>query len=225
VRPLTERLILNPVWRDPYFTDQIALPPAAAHARALLLAGLIPTAAPPARDEVVAVVKRLNSDGLGQEARNLWFVANRIPQTGLYDGRFEHTQTAQAAPYEWLLKSMPGTTVEAVARPGTPGLALHVTSDGMSSGVLAQQSVQLIPGRHHLAVGVNGAPTALASFSWVVRCVPKGPAPLTLPGTAANAGADFVVPADCPQQIVELHAQPTGVAHQDEVWFNNAVLQ
>src|SRR6202012_5406927 len=111
------------------------------------------------------------------------------------------TQTAQAAPYEWLLKSMPGTTIEAIPRPNIPGLALHATSDGMSSGILALQSLQLAPGVHHLAVTANGEPAALASFSWYMRCPPKGPAVLTMPGAASSAGMTFTVPPDCPQPI------------------------
>ncbi len=225
VNRIVPRLVLNPVWRDPYFTDRIALPPASVHARALLLGALVNTPAPPARDELVIAIKRLEAAGLYQEAHHLWTIANHIKQSPVYDADFEHTQVAQAAPYEWLLLPTSGTNITPEARPGFKGMALHVTSDGVSSATLAQQTALLGEGIHHVSVKADGAVRALASFTWVVRCLPKGPVVITLGGAGSMHGASFTIPNNCPQQSIELHAQPNAASHGGEAWFGRIELQ
>ena len=216
LRQLTARLALSPPWRSAYFRDGAPIPAEALQARGALLFSLISSQAPPTRDELVAMSNKLAAADQFDQARDLWFAGNKTPNAAIYDPAFLQTRSTGAAPFEWALRSIPGAEAIAEDKPDIAGRALHVTTDGATMGVLAQQWLRLKPGAYRFGIKTAGTPSALSAFSWTVLCADAATPLVTVPANSARESADFLIPdSACDRQLLQLHVQGAN----SEAWF------
>jgi hypothetical protein len=163
---------------------------------------------------VPALLHSLVAAGEYQQAHAVWASVSgerSAPGTLLYDASFSAPEAP--APFNWSLTS---STVGMAER--QPGHRLHALFYGQEDGVLASQLLLLPPGSYRLQMQLAPGATHPETLSWSVRC-DKAPEPFASVGVevAAARGWDFVVPAGCAAQWLELSGRSGDIAQQADV--------
>lgn len=145
-----------------------------------------------------------------ERARSIWAGAARVHTPGLlYDAEFR--APGALPPFNWVLVS----SMVGIAERQRGG-GLHVIFYGHEDGLLARQLLVLAPGRYRLSIELGSLTGGANALNWSVRCdgsqIPLGAVPV---GAAAKA-LDFVVPANCLAQWLELSGVTSDVSQQSE---------
>jgi hypothetical protein len=166
--------------------------------------------------EMASYIGRFLSDRQWNEAFLAWLnelpAARRQQIDSPVNGDFESTDST-GAPFEWQFAPGEGLEAGIVRRSDDNGHALHLAFAGTrNSSAVASQLLLLQQGlaytlRWQSRLDALDTPRGLI---WVIRCAqPEGETLLStepLRGTATwrKQSADFVVPADCPAQWLQL---------------------
>ena len=147
-----------------------------------------------------------------RQARRLWErtagIAPGIETSGLFDADFRNARALP--PFNWELTSSSVGLAE--RRSGR----LQVIFYGQSGGTLARQLLLLAPGRYRIAAPATGGGPADLLF-WEVRCA-SGKPPAEIARVPAGRGSlEFVVPANCPAQWLELNGRASDFGRETEL--------
>lgn len=219
VRPMADRLALNPDWRPYYFAHVDSVSKTSLLARSQLLIALSTSPLPPSRQEVIPILFHLIYEDETPLARLLWLRSQHLKTGNIYDPNFTQTGTIGLTPFEWSITSVPGATFSAVQR--GPDTIMHAGTDGTASGILLRQATALPSGAHKLNY-VGSIPSAARdAFGWRVRCIRTGKILLSSLGTLAPPPYSFEVPVNCVGQWVELLASTSASAAGSEATFKS----
>ena len=131
----------------------------------------------------------------------------------IYDSDFSSADAP--APFNWTLAS---STVGLAERQSDN--RLHVIFYGSEDGALATQLVLLSPGAYNLKAQIVGAPTHAEALQWTLRCdKARDPIATITADQAAKHGWNFLVPANCPAQWLQLSGRSGDVTQQSDVTF------
>ena len=193
--------------RHPEFEDDIlgALSKDAANADLVLALSTRtgpPSGEPPAWHGLL--VEGLIKQGQYARARQVWAQLSGWHGTvgqGLFDPQFSGKKAPP--PFNWTLLSTASGLAE-----GQEGGRLHIIYYGRDNARLASQTLTLAPGRYRIAFEVEGGGGAkdLSSLSWRVSCLPSNRPVLNLAlaGQGSARSGQFIIPAACPAQLLEL---------------------
>jgi hypothetical protein len=216
---IAERLALNPGWRSNYFKYSGTGSLAMWQARSALLMDMVRSSAPPSRDEIFPVVRGLAQADQLASARKLWFEAQRMKPAALYDPSFANIGPLGRAPFEWTVTPILGAGVrtEPVGQGG--GTTLHVTTDGTASGMLMRQTILLPLGAHNMRYAGSTDASAHGALGWSIRCMSTGKLVLDTLNAPASKDYNFVIPENCDNQFIELHAASNPAAAGRSAYF------
>jgi hypothetical protein len=193
--------------RHPEFEDAILLALAKDAANADLVLALSRQSSPQSAEPPAwhgLLVESLIKQGQYAKARQVWAKLSgwhgSVGQ-GLFDPQFSGKKAPP--PFNWTLLSTASGLAE-----GQGGGKLHVIYYGRDNARLASQTLTLAPGQYRIAFEFegDGGGKDLSSLSWRVSCLPSNRAVLNL-GLAGQGSArlgQFIIPADCPAQLLEL---------------------
>lgn len=232
--PVLDRLLsANPSWRQSYFDalyESLEGLQVAANLAILLNDGAAPLTNAELRQLYLVAVAQ-NQLGLVSTLRDR---LNR-PEKGTLLSNGDFSQPDAPEPFQWVFLQMAGASASVApddADPDNP--ALRVEYDGYSTASLAQQLVFLRPGRYRLTTSVrieSGDPHQ--RLAWSVSCSRGERGFLFAPAVADEVKAgdpwkafasDFVVPAKCPSQWVELRGRPQDSRSPMAVWFDRVAI-
>lgn len=222
---LLERLELNPMWRHEFFALASNANPTEVESLALLLRRLEEGPAPPTREEIAPVVRRLVElaayDQAEALATDLLRQSMSSEEEGLLgDGEFAlpelyRARAQERTPFDWEIGSARGATaMVSDFRGGSEGGVLFVDSNGAERTVLATKMIRIPPGPYRLGYSIESEDSAaFRRFQWSVVCMPGGET-LTpeaegalVPGESKRIELPFVVPpSGCEAQAVRLQA-------------------
>jgi hypothetical protein len=221
---MTDRFTLNPGWRSSYLRYPGIISPAMLGARSTLLTYLARSSAPPSRDEIFPVVRGLAQTNQFASARALWFEAQRMEPSALYDPKFENIGSIGRVPFEWTVISVLGANVRMEPASQGNGTTLHVTTDGTASGVLMRQMTMLTSGPHRMSYAGSIDPSARGALGWSIRCISTRKSVLETLNAPASKDYDFVIPEKCDNQFIELHAASSPAAAGSSAYFDRLEL-
>lgn len=221
---LATRLTKPSVWRRDYLVESGA----ALESRVALSVALAGTAAPPTVQEIGAVIALALDHGGFVRAYPLWRSVARPQLAGyLADPDFRAAVDGSQVPFVWRLVQGAGFAANA-SDPGSAN-GLQVSSDGVSSSVVAMQVLRAPSGRHHFSVVGQFEPVSAASaFRWSASCWRDTQMTHTLDPIAGRltgaTGFDFAVPDDgtCPFQAITLSVQPADLPSAVQAQFRHA---
>ena len=241
--PLVKRLELASGWRPEFFVLAEGATLAEAQTADLLLRRLQRTSAPPLREEVVPVVRRLFDLGAYQQAEalaaNLLGTKRASGANLVEDGAFANLEIYAArdihrTPFDWNFSAPPrgASVVELSDRPGDG--ALYVKTDGLRRWALATKVIRVGPGPRTLSFSVaSDNADALERFGWTLTCLPGGQQ--LIPGGApdvdigkapATVQRTFSVPAsDCDFQILSLSSQTSSERDSVSATFDDVAIK
>jgi hypothetical protein len=157
------------------------------------------------------------------KAARIWsrFTGATTPNSGVFNPEFR--KLTAPPPFNWSFP--PGGGVAESAGDGR----LQVIFFGRKDAVLAEQLLQLAPGRYRLSMEVTGAAGDQASARWTVRCTAgeRTLAELSIGNEQARRRleANFVVPAGCAAQQLQLSATAGEFARTAEFTVSRLSLQ
>lgn len=234
VYPVLNRLLsTNPPWRGAYFTslhENVEGLQVAANLAILLNDGPAPLTNTELR-QLYLVAMALHQDGLVPVLRDR---LNRPPKGALVaNGGFSDPESPE--PFQWLLVQMAGASAAVAPDDGAPdNPALRVEYDGYSIATPARQQTYLRPGRYRFSARSrieSGDPHG--RLTWSMSCAAGERGFLSTPAVTAGAapgqpwdvqGTDFVVPAGCPNQWLELRGVPQDSRSPMVVWFDDVAI-
>jgi hypothetical protein len=221
---MADRLALNPYWRSIYFQYPGSATIVMLQARSALIIDLARSSAPPYRDEILPLVRGLARVNQIASARTLWFEAQRMKPAALYDTGFANIGSTGRVPFEWTVTPVLGADVgtEPTERGGST--TLHVTTDGTASGMILKQMILLSPGSHRLSYTGSIDPSARDAFGWSIHCASTGKLVLDTLNTQASKDYGFVIPENCDNQFIELHAASSPAAAGSNAYFDRLEL-
>jgi hypothetical protein len=242
-RPLLlARMAKGPEWRVDFFKLSSSATLDEAALTEVLLRQLSRSPAPPARAEVVPVVRRLaDLDAYGRAAALSSDLLREGPSAKgelIGDGNFRRFEIyagkpADHTPFDWDLGDTPGATA-VVERPDRPDDgALYVESNGARRAMLASKIVRIPAGAHRLSFTVRGPdPEALDRFRWSLTCVTgkdelMGSAALAPVSQAAGQrSVPFAVPArGCEYQRIQLIANEAAERRYVSAYFDDVSVR
>ncbi|HEX8258270.1 MAG TPA: hypothetical protein VF589_11615 [Allosphingosinicella sp.] len=239
-RMLMQRLQIASGWRPDFFrfSDAATLPEA--QTAEGLLRDLRKGPWPPAREEVVPIVRRLVVLGAYDRAANLSRDMLGEPRTNasnpVGDGDFKRfdvyaERPLYRTPFDWEFGVHPGATA-VVERPDSPeDGALYVESNGAKTVMLARKVVRIAPGARQLAFTIRSSDAgAIERFRWSVTCLETGQqliqgamlAPAT--NVASQRGLAFTVPADCRFQQLQLSSAEAPQRQTLSAYLDNVAI-
>lgn len=154
-----------------------------------------------------------------------------IEDTLVRDAGF--SSSGPIGPLGWTLGTSPGLTSERLPAPDSEGFALHVVSDGYSSGVAAQQLLFLSPRIYRFEVRGSVQQGRLnGKVAWTLTCAPSGAvvliAPLPEPSSrdGFSTRATVNIPAEgCSAQTLALQIAAGDRRRTLELWVENLNLR
>ena len=159
------------------------------------------------RAQMVPLIDRLIASNEVAAARATW-VHYAGAQAAAANGAvtnpgFLPAATGASFPFEWRLEA-PGDAEAVLGEGGRPGL--HVSSIAQRPGPLVRQLMTLAPGRYRFAaLGTKPAGQDRLGFRWRLLCTTGADIMTTEEGARdASLAADFVVPAGCGAQWLQL---------------------
>ena len=223
---LLDRLELAPTWRRDFFRMASEATATQTNTRDMLLRRLQRGDAPPTREEVTPVVRRLVVLGDYDRADALATDLLGKPRSGsgnlVDDGGFAladvyRRPNNERTPFDWEIGSTRGATATVGASAGQDDGALYVDSNGAQPAVLATKVVRVPPGSYRFAFTVvSPDANALERFNWSATCLPGTQALLEETSAALVAGQarrvelPLTVPSSgCEAQTLRLHAKST----------------
>lgn len=233
LRPIAERLIHKPSWREPFLTHLAGVPNGLEAAAGLALM-LAPSRAPFSDAETGVLLSRLVDAGQFRAAadfrRRLAPTASAAtPHDGGFDGR------PGAAPFRWWIDNGVGAAVEMVPDDLDPKQsALRVEYDGYSNPGLLHQFVALPAGVYELK-GRWRSDTALPDdrLAWTLACAEdrREIAEAVQPAAAGETSwrtftVRFEVPASgCEGQWLRLRPSPGDRRTTLIVWYDDLQIR
>jgi hypothetical protein len=227
---LATRLAEDPFWRAGFIQNlSIRAEPAVTFS---ILSQLQSSGAPVTVDESSDYVRRLIDLKRYDEA--LLGVMLLLPNDRrssyqyLYNGDFNKIQGIM--PFDWAINPVAGVSITMETSPQrNMEAALHIYSDGDSTGKLMQQVIVLTPGAYHLgALRMSPTPATSQRLQWSVRCL-DGPVLLKTTDAATEQwkrfSDGFVVPeTGCGGQSLELLPTPADRRAAVEVWYDKIAV-
>ena len=244
--PRTRALLLRRLekaseWRPDFFRFSTAATLAEAETAERLLRELKRGSAPPAREEVVPIVRRLAALGAFERAANLSSDLLGEPRANaadaIGDGDFKRfdiygDRAVYRTPFDWEFGTTPGATA-VVEQPDQPGDgALYVEANGARKAMLANKVVRIPPGPHLLSFTIRSPEKkALARFQWTVTCLSNGQQLLgdvtgfEISNQPTRRSLPFTVPAGCPFQQLQLAALEAPERQAVSAYFDDVAVR
>lgn len=205
----------NPPWWPAFFREACARARSSGALAAALGARAATSVA--TAGEWRCAIARLQREGHWARAHQLWLnslaPAARERIGHVFNGGFEAAPTNTG--FDWIVAARDGVAVAAEPAPGASGaraLAVSYASVRYTGPPIAQH-LMLAAGRHRLDGRGRAELDAAFALQWIVVCEADAPssrrtlaraAPFTGHGGWTPFSAEFVVPADCPVQRLEL---------------------
>lgn len=221
---LTGLLARNPPWRSNYI-NSLYYSEAGHRIAATLAIALAKSPAPFSRDEQGVLYRQLLSRGWVGAISQVRAVIG--PPAGLVNGAFN--PLTAPPPFEWALYGAAGVSAELLPDDIRADSALRVQYESFSVKPVAEQFLQLPPGRYRFSGQMREETGSVdGRLVWTVSCfeggtavgglpIPKGPAVRTW----RNLSAEFVVPAQgCTGQWLRLEARPGNDRTLVTVWYD-----
>lgn len=225
---LTALLARNPPWRANYINSLYYSDPGHRIAATLAVA-LARTPAPFSRDEQGVLYRQLLSRGWLDAVSQVRAVVG--PPAGLVNGALN--PLAAAPPFEWALFGAAGVSAEILPDDIRGDSALRVQYESFSDKPVAEQFLQLKPGRYRLSGQTREeAGSVDGRLVWTLSCFEGGAAIASLtppPGPAVRTWRtltdDFVVPArGCTGQWLRLEARPGDDRTPVTAWYDRFAI-
>lgn len=238
IEELNNRLKENPVWRAQFF-DVLHNVITDARTPLDILLSLKGSAHPPTTAEMRNYINFLISKKLYELSYYVWLQflePNALSHVALVNnGSFESTPTTM--PYDWAIRSSPGTNVDIRSPPGEANRALFVEFVGQGRVEFdpVHQSLALAPGRYRLKLKQKGEIVGRRGLQWSIVCLESaraiGESPMLL-GAAATWQAirvEFEVPsANCRAQRIQLTLPARSVSElivRGSAWFDEVGIE
>ncbi|WP_309090556.1 hypothetical protein [Phenylobacterium sp.] len=147
----------------------------------------------------------------------------------------EFSDTSSPLPFQWEPVQQSGAEAEITGDDAAEAnTALWVQYDGYSSAIIARQFTLLRPGRYRFEAHYRSDnPAAAGRMLWRINCVPPASPVLSTPAvgdvTPSSTGwsrvtEEFIVPANCPGQWLELEGRPADRRQMMTVWFDRVSI-
>ncbi len=152
-----------------------------------------------------------------------------ITGSGVRNGRFE--QANLYPPLDWKLTD--STDLSGVVEQGVQeknGNALFVESHNDASGIVAEQVLSLVPGRHALSLASgDGTGTTVEAPMVTISCVGQSDIIASLPLPVAKDAVrtfrtSFTVPVNCPAQRLAVVATPSSGLDTVRPWIDDVAI-
>jgi hypothetical protein len=225
---LTGLLARDPPWRSNYI-NSLYYSEAGHRIAATIAIALSESTKPFTREEQGVLYRQLVSRGWIGVISQVRSVIG--PPAGLMNGAFN--PLAAAPPFEWALFGAAGVSAEILPDDIRADSALRVQYESFSAKPVAEQFLQLAPGRYRISGQMREETGSVDSrLVWNISCFesgttvgillpPKGPAVRTW----RTLSADFVIPAQgCTGQWLRLEARPGNDRTLVTVWYDRFAI-